>query len=122
MKSIKFKGENLYLEVGEYFNTGRISILAYTKDDFFGDITKNLPFTLLEDEQKGGFINQYTKSDGLEQKLKEEGIIKKIVGREKYNMETYDEVIFDLEKLKEYDMEGVNKYLENFKEEEEEFE
>ena len=37
-------------------------------------------------------------------------------------METYDEVIFDLEKLKEYDMEGVNKYLENFKEEEEEFE
>lgn len=122
MKSIKFKGENLYLEVGEYFNTGRISILAYTKDDFYGDITKNLPFTLLEDEQKGGFINQYTKSDGLEQKLKEEGIIKKIVGREKYNMETYDEVIFDLEKLKEYDMEGVNKYLENFKEEEEEFE
>lgn len=122
MKSIKFKGENLYLEVGEYFNIGRISILAYTKDDFFGDITKNLPFTLLEDEQKGGFINQYTKSDGLEQKLKEEGIIKKIVGREKYNMETYDEVIFDLEKLKEYDMEGVNKYLENFKEEEEEFE
>ena len=122
MKSIKFKGENLYLEVGEYFNTGRISILAYTKDDFYGDITKNLPFTFLEDEQKGGFINQYTKSDGLEQKLKEEGIIKKIVGREKYNMETYDEVIFDLEKLKEYDMEGVNKYLENFKEEEEEFE
>lgn len=122
MKSIKFKGENLYLEVGEYFNTGRISILAYTKDDFYGDITKNLPFTFLEDEQKGRFINQYTKSDGLEQKLKEEGIIKKIVGREKYNMETYDEVIFDLEKLKEYDMEGVNKYLENFKEEEEEFE
>lgn len=122
MKSIKFKDENLYLEVGEYFNTGRISILAYTKDDFYGDITKNLPFTFLEDEQKGGFINQYTKSDGLEQKLKEEGIIKKIVGREKYNMETYDEVIFDLEKLKEYDMEGVNKYLENFKEEEEEFE
>ena len=122
MRSIKFKGENLYLEVGEYFNTGRISILAYTKDDFYGDITKNLPFTFLEDEQKGGFINQYTKSDGLEQKLKEEGIIKKIVGREKYNMETYDEVIFDLEKLKEYDMEGVNKYLENFKEEEEEFE
>lgn len=122
MKSIKFKGENLYLEVGEYFNTGRISILAYTKDDFYGDITKNLPFTFLEDEQKGGFINQYTKSDGLEQKLKEEGIIKKIVGREKYNMEAYDEVIFDLEKLKEYDMEGVNKYLENFKEEEEEFE
>lgn len=122
MKSIKFKGENLYLEVGEYFDTGRISILAYTKDDFYGDITKNLPFTFLEDEQKGGFINQYTKSDGLEQKLKEEGIIKKIVGREKYNMETYDEVIFDLEKLKEYDREGVNKYLENYKEEEEEFE
>ena len=122
MKSIKFKGENLFLEIGEYLNTGRISILAYTKDDFYGDITKNLPFTFLEDEQKGGFINQYTKSDGLEQKLKEEGIIKKIVGREKYNMETYDEVIFDLEKLKEYDMEGVNKYLENFKEEEEEFE
>jgi len=122
LKSIKFKGENLFLEIGEYLNTGRISILAYTKDDFYGDITKNLPFTFLEDEQKGGFINQYTKSDGLEQKLKEEGIIKKIVGREKYNMETYDEVIFDLEKLKEYDMEGVNKYLENFKEEEEEFE
>lgn len=122
MKAIKFKEENLYLEVGEYFNTGRISILAYTKNDFYGDITKNLPFSFLEDEQKGGFINQYTKSDGLEQKLKDEGIIKKIVGKEKYNMETYDEVIFDLEKLKEYDREGVDKYLENFKENEEEFE
>ena len=122
MKSIKFKGENIYLEVGEYLNTGRISILAYTKDDFYGDITKNLTYAYLEDEQKGGFINQYTKSGGLEQKLKEEGIIKKIVGKEKYNMETYDEVIFDLEKLKEYDLEGINRYLESIKEDEEEME
>lgn len=122
MKTIKFKGKDLYLEVGQYLNNGRISILAYTKDEFYGDITKNLTYAYLKDEQKGGFINQYTKSGGLEAKLIKEGIIEKVVDTIKYNMETYDKVIFNLERLKEYDKEGVNKYLELTKEDEEEFE
>ncbi len=116
MKALKFKGDNLYLEVDQYIN-GRIAILAYTKDDLYGDVTKNLPFTYLENDNEG-FINQYTKSGGLESKLIKLGIIEKVVNTIQYNMEKYDKVIFNLEKLREYDKDGIDKYLESKKEEE----
>ena len=37
-KSLKFKNKELYLQVGQYKNNGNIAILAYTKDEFYGDI------------------------------------------------------------------------------------
>lgn len=116
MKTLKFEGENLYLEVGQYMN-GRIAIIAYTEEDMYGDVTKNLPYAYLENEN-GGFINPFTKSDGLESRLIKAGIIEKVVDTVQYNMEKYDEVIFNIEKLREYDKDGIDKYLESKKEEE----
>ena len=116
LKTLKFKGDNLYLEVGQYMN-GRIAIIAYTEDDLYGDITKNLPYTYLKND-KGGFINEFTKSGGLESKLIKEGIIEKVIDTVQYNMGKYDEVIFNIEKLREYDKDGVDKYLESITEEE----
>lgn len=116
MKTLKFKGKELYLEVGQYMN-GRIAIIAYTEEDLYGDVTKNLPFAYLENDN-GGFINQFTKSGGLESRLIKAGIIEKVVDTIQYNMEKYDEVIFNLEKLREYDKEGIDKYLESKDEEE----
>ena len=120
MKTLKFDGEELYLEVRQYMNE-RIAILAYTKDDMYGDVTINLPGMSLDNEH-GGFINSYTKDGGLEAKLIKEGVIEKVVGTVKYNMGKYDEVVFNIEKLKEYDKEGVEKYLQIEEEEEQEFE
>ena len=77
METLKFKGEELYLEVGQYMN-GRIAIIAYTKEEMYGDVTKNLPYTYLENDN-GGFIDEITKSCGLESKLIKAGIIEKVV-------------------------------------------
>ena len=59
-----------------------------------------------------GFIESNTKDSGLEQKLIDEGIIKKVKRTVKYNMGKYDLVVFDMEKLKEFDPSGVKEYQE----------
>lgn len=116
-KTLKFKEEELFLEVGQYRNEGNLAILAYTKEELYGDITINLlGFSVNKDE---GFINSITKDSGLEKELIKAGIIKKVVKTVKYNMGKYDLVVFDLEKLKEYDFSGIEKYQ---KENEEELE
>ena len=38
-KTLKFKGENLTLQVSQYRNNGRIAILAYTEEEPYSDIT-----------------------------------------------------------------------------------
>lgn len=43
--------------------------------------------------------------------MKELGIIEKSYGIKKYNYGTYEYVKFNIEKLKEYDKEGVDNYL-----------
>ena len=107
-KTLIFKGKELFLDVSQYRNNMNLAIVAYTEEDTYGDITINLPGMWLEDNE--GFINSYTKSGGLEKALIKKGIIKEIQGLHKYNYGEYDLVTFDLEKLKEYDPEGVKKY------------
>lgn len=121
MKTLNFKGDELYIEVGQYMDNDRIAVCACTEEEYYGDITKNLPNTVLENENSG-FISDYIKSSGLEDKLIKEGIIEKVIGTVQYNMGRYDEVVFNLEKLKEYDRKGVERYLQNEDAEEEEFE
>ena len=108
-KTFKFKGYDLYLDVATYLNNGRIYIGARDKDEPYGDVTINLTDTFINDDEC--FINSYTKSGGLEDKLIKLGVIKKIIRPMKYNMGTYDWVQLDLDKLKEYDPKGVDKYL-----------
>ena len=118
-KTLKFKGDKLYLQVSQYRNNGNLAILAYTEEEPYGDITINLPgYSVDEDE---GFINSITKDSGLEQQLIKEGIIEEVITTVKYNMGEYDLVAFDMKKLKEYDPKGIEEY-ENLIEDEEEME
>lgn len=119
-KILQFKDNKLFLKVSQYRNNMNLAIIAYTEEDLYGDITINLPGMWVEENE--GFINSYTKSAGLEKILVNKGIIKEVQRTCKYNYGEYDLVTFDIEKLKEYDPEGVEKY-ENFikgQEEEEE--
>ena len=100
-KTLNFDGDKLFLEVSQYRSNMNLAIVAYTEEEPYGDITINLPGMWLEDNE--GFINSYTKSGGLEKALIEKGT-------HKYNYGEYDLVTFDLEKLKEYDPDGVEKY------------
>lgn len=116
-KTLKFKNNDLFIQVTQYQSNGNLAILAYTEEEPYGDITINLPgFSIDEDE---GIINAITKDSGLEQKLIKEGIIKEVITTVKYNMGKYDFVVFDMEKLKEYDPKGIEKYQQSFEEEEE---
>ena len=116
-KSLKFKDNNLFIQVTQYRSNGNLAILAYTDEEPYGDITINLPgYSIDEDE---GIINAITKDSGLEQKLIDEGIIKEIITTVNYNMGKYDFVVFDMEKLKEYDPKGMEKYQQSFEDEEE---
>ncbi len=117
-KTLKFNKKTLFLNVEHYiFNEG-LAVTANTKNDFYGDITVNLGGYSLDKNE--AFISSITKDCGLEKKLIEEGIIKKVVCTVNYNMGKYDRVVFDIEKLKEYDPKGVKDY--QSLEDEEEFE
>lgn len=116
-KTLMFNEEELFLRVTKYVDNGYLAIFAYTRDELYGDLTVNLSdFSF---DKNKGFVNAITKDLGLEEKLIEEGIIKRVITTVNYNMGKYDFVEFDLEKLKEYDPEGVKQYQE---ENEEEFE
>ncbi len=118
-KILKFNGKELFLEINKYMYNERLAILAYTKDDLYGDITINLNGYSIEKDE--GFINSITKDSGLEAKLKKEGIIKEVIGTVNSNMGKYDLVVFDFKKLIEYDPIGMKKFT-NTLESEEEFE
>lgn len=119
-KTLKFKGENLFIEVSQYRSNGRIAILAYTEEEPYSDITINLPGFCLDANE--GAIDSLAKSCGLEKALIKKGIIKEVYGTAKYNMGTYDIVAFDLEELRKYDPEGIKKLEESLEQDEEEME
>ena len=111
-KSFKFKNEKLYISVHSYKCNDRLALLCYCDDgELYGDITVNLPNYIVPDNSYA-FINQITKDCGMEKELINKKIIKNVVGTYKYNYASYDMVQFDLEELKKYDPDGLNKYLE----------
>jgi len=116
-KTLKFKGDKLYLQVSQYRNNGNLAILADTKEEPYGDITVNLSGFSVEKNE--GFINSITKDSGLEKKLIKDGIIKEVITTVNYNIGKYDMVVFDIEKLKEYDPTGVKEYQKTIENEEE---
>ncbi len=107
-KTLKFKGEDLFINVLSYRNNNRIAILAYKGGEPYSDITINLSGMCVDENE--GFIDSLAESIGLEQELVNAKIIKEVYGKVKYNMGTYDAVAFDLEELKKYDPEGVEKF------------
>lgn len=113
-KIIEFNQGRAILEVDCYIKTGRLSIDAHLidSDEDFGSITIDLPYLFIKDYDEG-FIDNIANSDlfDLIPKMKELGIIEKSYGIKKYNCGTYEYVKFNIEKLKEYDKEGVENYL-----------
>lgn len=72
-KTIKFNDYEIQLQVSNYRNNNRLTILAYADDEPYSDVTINLSDMYADGNT--GFINDMTKSCGLEDKLIEEGII-----------------------------------------------
>lgn len=112
-KKINDKYGKIDLEVYNYTNN-RIAIILYVDGEEWDDLTINLPEYFLRSKDEG-FINGDVNSTDPENinyvtPLKELGIIKKSYGFVKYNLGKYEHVKFDLEKLKEYDPIGVEKY------------
>lgn len=116
-KTLKFKGKDLFLQVSQYRNNGNLAIISYMEEEPYSNITINLPGMLLDYDE--GFIDSTAKTCGIERKLIKEGIIKEVYGSFQYNLGRYDRVSFDMNKLKEYDPEGIKKYGEQLDEEEE---
>lgn len=111
IKSFKFKNKKLFLEIGSYAYSNNLAIMCYTADDLYGDITINLPGMYLNSKDEA-FIDPINKDSGLLQKLIDEGIIQKVIKKNvQYNMGKYDLVKFNMNKLKEYDPKGCERFL-----------
>lgn len=101
------------IKVYDYVNGNRLAIFLTDDEGDFSDITVNLTDTIINDIDEG-FINSNFDTDNGRKfidKLKTMGIIKHSYGFINYNMGSYELVKFDLDKLKEYDKVGVNKYI-----------
>lgn len=114
-KKIKSKYGDLILRIYSYDYNNRLAILLYNEDgELFNDLTINLPYyyDIGIDE---GFIDDFINSSDIDvvKILKKDGVIKSLGFRD-YNMGKYEYVRFNLDKLKEYDSEGFNKYITQF--------
>ncbi len=113
-KIIEFNQGKATLEVDSYAYDLRLCINVEMVDDYesFGSITIDLHDCYLRDSAEGFIDNSVSSNEfDLIPKLKELGIIKESYGRINYNYGSYEYVKFDLEKLKEYDKDGVEKFI-----------
>ncbi len=112
------KRANYYLKVSSYKNNDRLCISITNRDnndirekiDYVEDITVNIPEISIDKTNQ-----TYLSSDisyEVKRRLLDNGIINKIVKTIEYNLEKYLLVEVDLEKLREYDKEGVQAFLE----------
>lgn len=122
-KKIKTSNGERTLRVFDYFSNGRLALMLYDAEGYQDDITVNLPFFPVDDIDYGiinGDINCInSKGENLVDTLKELGIIEESYGFYPYNHGSYEYVKFDMKKIKEYDKEGTEKYLNKYKLEEE---
>lgn len=103
--------ERYYLQVGSYYNSNRLAItVCKDNDEYVEDITVNQPLVELKDDNQILLSNHI--SNGVKYLLLDRGIISKTLEIKEYGNIKYQVVNVDLEKLKEYDMEGVASFLE----------
>ena len=114
MESKKVKSEHgdLDLKIYNYDSNGRLAILLYKEDgELYSDLTINLHDMIINSTGEA-----YLSSDmqSLSKKiiddLKKDGVIEKSMGFYKYNYGEYELVRFNLDKLKEYDPDGFEKF------------
>ena len=101
------------IKVYDYVNGNRLAIFLTDDEGDFFDITVNLTDAIINDIDEGFINSNFDTENGRKfiDKLKEIGIISYSYGFINYNMGSYELVKFDLDKLKEYDKVGVNKYI-----------
>jgi len=106
-------GEKI-LKVYNYNSNSRLAIFIYEPDgELWNDLTINLPEFFLSDIDEGFINGDYnTKEKNIVDYFKKIGIIKESYGLRNYNMGKYEYVKFDLDKLKEYDPDGIEKFYE----------
>lgn len=114
-KSISTPYGEIYLRICNYDNNSRIAIMLYDKEGCYcNDLTINLTNFFISDIDEGyinGDINTTDdKGYNIVNALKKLKIIKESYGFYSYNLGKYEYVKFDLEKLKEYDNEGIKKF------------
>lgn len=84
------------------------------KDNYFDDLTINLTNTTISDMSEGFINNDINPRDNnqynIVKNLKKVGVIKKSYGFTRYNYSEFEYVKFDLKKLKEYDINGLNEF------------
>lgn len=116
-------GEKYYLSVSNYSNN-RLYIQVDKEEnnkllgdyDYMVEITKNIPEISMDKQNQIYLANDI--SGGIKYKLLDNGIISKTINVIDYNGEKYHLVEVDFEKLKEYDKDGVENFLQLYKNQE----
>lgn len=112
-KTIKLYDEDCCLSVYNYVDNNRLYLGVSDKNnDIIQDISVNLPEVHASYNQI--YLTEPLSKDVVN-KLVRLGIISKPVKEVQYNMATAKLVDVNLDKLKDYDKEGVEKYLKNCK-------
>lgn len=108
-KTIEYENNNITLKVCNYENNNRLAILAYKtiNDEYYDDITINIPEYHLEKDEVflNCTLNNYLSN--LLKQLKKNEIIEKSLGYITINFAKIEIVKINIEKLKEYDKKGV---------------
>lgn len=107
----EFGHEEVALEVGSYMYGDNLYIGMYTKQEgvweSFGDITVNLPYNSVEPNE--AYIDDFSSKDKL--KLVRKYKLGKVLPEKGHSGYCdYFKVAFDLDKLAEFDKEGVEKF------------
>lgn len=112
-KSIgNYNGEDLYLVIAKYQNNGRTYLGLETQDgEPFADITINL--SDLEIVNNNFVFLSGDLSNELKEFLIDNEIIDYPIDKMQYNMGRYDLTMIDINKLKEYDIDGYNNSFED---------
>lgn len=109
----KFGHEELVLAVDAYFNDSSLYIGFYQKKEeslrYFGDLTVSLPGSSVEVNE--AYISDFNSKENLE--FIERHKLGKVLPEVGYSgFCTYAKVAFDLERLAEFDEEGIKQYKE----------
>lgn len=109
----KFGHEELVLAVDAYFNDSSLYIGFYQKKEeslrYFGDLTVSLPGSSVEVNE--AYISDFNSKENLE--FIERHKLGKVLPEVGYSgFCTYAKVSFDLERLAEFDEEGIKQYKE----------
>lgn len=108
----EFGKEKVRLSIGAYTSGGTIFIGLESCDENgiweeFGDLTVNLPHEYTEPDE--AFISDFGSKDKI-RFIEENGLGRKMRGEGHYGFCTYAKVAFDLERLRELDPEGMERF------------